>query len=459
MLQWGVTITDGPSDWQVIQRDDKDVASITIRGKWRASEAVFSVQARVVSEATGAPVTRHLDWQDARIDIDSSEFEITLAGIPCGGLYRVETRIRRPEAGDRRAMRGDYIHNFAVGDIYIITGQSNASGTGKGAADDGPMFGVHLFGNDEQWKIATHPIEDATNTLHPITITTVFHGYSPWLAFGKHVLVHTHVPIGLIPTALGGSSISMWVTDEGKPGPLFENMMDMLAKAGGKAAGVLWHQGESDCYVQQSQMYAERFHKLVSLLRSSIDPNIPVITGQLNSYSYSDPTEDTSWSSIREIQRRLTHELPGVYMAVTLDCPVSDEIHNSAAANVLVGERYADVALEHIYGMPIQSGFPEPGTVRFEGAEQTSVFADFINVAGDWTPAQKVDDFKVEDDAGFVPIESMQLIPPCEVRISLTRPAQGKAILHGLYGMRPSITLRDDNCRCLTGFSVPIKSA
>jgi len=216
----GVTILEGPSDWQIIQRNEFGLGSLTCSGTWLTEEKDFSIQARLVDERTNRPIALHLDWQDAQIEIEKSRFEITLIDIPAGGLYRLETRLRRPNSpSDSRPMRGDYVHHLGVGDVYVITGQSNASGTGKGIADDGPMLGVHLFGNDEKWKLATHPLEDATRTLHPITITTIFHGQSPWLSFGKRILEATKIPIGLIPAALGGSGISQWVTDDGRPAP------------------------------------------------------------------------------------------------------------------------------------------------------------------------------------------------------------------------------------------------
>jgi sialate O-acetylesterase len=152
----GVTITEGPKDWQVIQRDADGMSSVRIRGTFVTQESNFSVQVRVVDENTNMPVSSALDWNEASTDGDIGAFHISVS-IPQGGLYRIETRVRRPEADDRRPLRGDCIHHIGVGDVFLIAGQSNASGTGKGAASDGPMLGVHVFANDERWKLATHP--------------------------------------------------------------------------------------------------------------------------------------------------------------------------------------------------------------------------------------------------------------------------------------------------------------
>lgn len=454
---FGVTIEQGPMDWQIIPRDGNNVGSVTIRGTWRTLDADFSIQGRIVDERTQMPVTCDLDWRDAEMDPANARFTLTLDSIPAGGLYRLETRLRRPTAPDRRAMRGDCIHHLGVGDLYVIAGQSNASGTGKGAVTDGPQLGVHLFANDERWKLATHPIEDATGTHHPITITSVFHGHSPWLAFGKHVYARTGIPVGLIPTALGGSPISQWITDSGEPGCLSENLMDMVTKAGGRVAGVLWHQGESDAVPEAIDLYARRFEKWVTWLRRALgNSKLPIITGQINGWIYPQQ-EPCLWTRMREIQRSLARRIDHVTMAVTIDCPLSDEIHNSAASNVMIGERYGDLALEHIYGHRIQAGFPEPAQIRFTDAGRRGLEIRFINIMGDWTPGTADGTFRVEDDRGPVPVEKVEIITDNRIRITLGREAKQRVMVHACYGIRPAVGLRDDSGRCLTPFSLPVK--
>ncbi|NLE29272.1 MAG: sialate O-acetylesterase [Phycisphaerae bacterium] len=456
MKKIGVTIEKSPSDWQIIQRDEYGLGEFTIGGTWATDQKQFWVQARLVDEQTNAPVTGHHDWRDAVLDIANEKFTLTFTQIPAGGLYRVETRIKRPFADDPRALRGDYIHHLGVGDIYIVAGQSNASGTGKGPVLDGPQLGVHVFANDEQWKLATHPLEDATRTLHPITITGIFHGHSPWLAFGKRILSATGIPVGLIPTALGGCAISMWVTDAGEPGVLFDNMMGMVTKAGGKVAGVLWHQGESDAHSEGVELYPQRFEKLVTLLRKKLHkPDLPIFTGQLNRV-ISDQQTPCPWSRMREIQRRLARQIERVYMAVTIDCSMSDEIHNNAAGCVLAGERYADLALKYVYAKPVQAHCPEPCDVRFDGSARQMIKIRFVNVSGDWTPNRITESFRVEDESGVIPIEKVDLGTGGEVHIHLSRPAGGSPMLHALHGVNPTITLRDDSCRPVTPFSLPV---
>lgn len=453
----GVTITAGPSDWQIIQRNREGLGEIAVSGTFVTNAADFTIQVRVVDENMNTSVLPRLDWQDAETDTAAGTFSIRLL-VPAGGLYRIETRVRRLSGPDKRPMRGDCIHHIGVGDIYVIAGQSNASGTGKGASADGPALGVHLFANDESWKLATHPLEDATDTLHPITITSVFHGHSPWLAFGKRLLTRTGIPVGLIPTALGGSRIEQWVREDGGYGSLLLNMEEMIRKAGGEIAGILWYQGESDALGPATEdrigRYPQRFHTLLEAFRTiavKSGAELPVFTAQLGAYTAPD-APDPQWSRMREIQRGIAHE-EQVELIVTLDCPLSDEIHISSAGNVLVGERFADAALERIHGTPTAYRYPEPVRITVEGEAKDALLLRFANVHGDWTAARHPADITVQDAAGSVPIERYEWPGGTDILLRLGRSLSGEVTVYGLYGAAPRPTLFDDDGRCLTPFS------
>ena len=454
----GVIILNGPQDWQIIQRNPEGFADIRLEGTWLTEVPDFSVQVRVVNENSNMPVTSYLDWTAAELNIESKRFTVTLKEVPQGGLYRVETRIKPDQLsnGVTRAMRGDCIHHLGVGDIYVIAGQSNASGTGKGAAMDGPMLGVHLFANDELWKLATHPVEDATNSLHPATVTGMFHGHSPWLAFAKTIYLKTGIPVGLIPTALGGSPIARWVKSDDTPGDLFDNMADMVQKAGGKIAGVLWYQGESDATLDGVARYKDRFKSLVLATRDlARNSKLPIFTAQLNS-CFLDLISEADWSAIREAQRTLSQELDRVYLIVTVDCPLSDEIHNRAGSNVWIGERFALAAQEHVYGEIVQSQYPDIDSVTLTGENRMALNLTFNFVSGDWTAGQGTSNFSIQDEEGWISVEKQFFGEAKSIKLELSRGVVGKATVHALYGSHPVPTLFDDNGRCITPFSVSL---
>ena len=458
--QVGVRINEGPSDWQIYQRTAQGTADIQLAGTWHVfdwlpPETVCTVQARVVSEDTGAVPNEELDWQDATVD--GNQFSVTLKGVPAGGLYRIETRIQRKYSQDVRGLRGDCVHHVGVGDIYVIAGQSNASGTGKGAVTDPLSLGVHLFGNDESWKLATHPLEDSKNTLHPVTMTGIAHGHSPWLTFGRRVYTATGIPIGLVPTALGGSPISRWIDEDGRQGDLLSNLRDMVDKVGGEVAGVLWYQGESDASPDAVGLYRRRFEQFVGVVRDYVhDAQLPVFTAQLNRF-LDRSADDECWSEMREIQRRAALTMDNVFLIPTIDVPMSDAIHNSASGNVMIGERFANAALRHVYGMPTMSEFPNIETIACVDDERTQVELSFRNVSGEWMGlSAEMADFRVEDDRGEAHIEDVSAGPNGALVLHLSRSVSRDAIVSGLFGANPSLSARDDLGRCITPFRVSV---
>ncbi len=244
--QTGAVIEQGPCDWQVLQQDASGAAEFQLEGRW-SHEEPGSVQVRLVREDTAAPVTAALDWQPAETFPDG-HWHATVRDIPAGGLYRLETRFN-PESTPQGewSPRGDMRHFLGVGDLWVIAGQSNAAGYGRGPYDDPPQLGVHLFRNSETWSLAAHPMNESTDTRHPVTRENGNPGHSPWLHFGRLLQRELGHPIGLVQTALGGSPLSMWLPDGRGEAPLFENLVRCVERVGGRVRGILWYQGESDC--------------------------------------------------------------------------------------------------------------------------------------------------------------------------------------------------------------------
>ena len=447
----GASLTSAPSDWQVVQCDADGVADLALTGVHRVNAPNYRVEARLVREADGAPVTTALDWQVAELLPDQA-WRLTLRGVPAGGLYRLETRVWRTNCPDVRPTRGDYVHHLAVGDIWLIAGQSNGSGTGLGPALDPPTLGVHLFGNDEVWKLACHPVEDATRTKHPITVHGVFQANSPWLAFGRRLLSVTGRPVGLIPTALGGSPLAMWLPEP--RGALLDNALAMLEAAGGKLAGVVWHQGESDCQPGLAESYGERFPHFVTAIREAAgNPDLPILTAQLGRCtSPMEPARHRCWTLLRETQRRLADQLEYVSVVPSIDLPLSDEIHLSAASCVKLGERFADVALRVKFGLDT----PDPGItltgVSWQGTQALRL--SFQRPPAGWCRPGEIGDFLVEDEQGEVRLA--EVVPDDDgwVELRLAREPVGAVTVHAHPTANARCDLRDRDQRPVYAFSV-----
>ena len=439
--QVGAIIEDGPSDWQIIQQDSRGVGAVGLRGRWVGDSEdpdTGAVNVRVVHEATGAPVSTALDWRPADTR-DDHTWEVQLE-IPAGGLYRIETRYTAiSNLAPEWSTRGDMRHFVGVGDLWVIAGQSNSAGYGRGAIDDAPVLGVHVLRNSEQWALATHPLNESTDTRHKANREGGNSGHSPYLQVGRRLQSALGHPIGLIQTALGGSALAPWNPTEDEPTPLFDTMMHCIDLAGGRIRGIFWYQGESDAQVPLAQTYAERFSAAVLAWRSALnDPTLPVVTVQLNRVN-NPPSEadDLTWAIIREAQRQVPRALDGVVVVAALDLPLSDQIHTSPAGNLVLAERLAQAVLGSVHGRPVPYLAPDVSSARRTG--DRSIVVSFANVVSridtiDLTARP----FLVDDADGQVPVLETTYPGDETVVLTLGRTLLGGARVHGAFGAAPS---------------------
>lgn len=468
-MQVGALIEAGLVDWQILQQDANGFATVTLHGRWQADEAAANhpcvVEVRVVAGDTGVAVSRELDWRVAATTKDG-DWQMTLR-VPAGGLYRLETRCIITNQAEREwALRGDMRHFWGVGDVWVIAGQSNSAGYGRGAIYDPPELGIHLFRNSEQWALATHPLNDATDTAHVVNRERANPAHSPYLHFARLLKQQLHYPIGLVQTALGGSPLSAWNPTEEGAAVLYHNMMHCISCAGGKVKGILWYQGESDAGPGLAERYGARFQSAVHAWRTALDqPDLPILTVQLNRY-YQPP--DTlpanfeemarAWSLIQEVQRQLARTMSHVAVVATLDLPLSDNIHIGPAGNLLLGERLARAALGMVYGQPIEYQAPDLQRARLIDQETLELhFAYVLDRLDNLDRAANC--FKVEDSAGDVPMSAVIYPMNHTIRLRLTRPLVGEAVVHGAYGYNPTLAPVDMDrvLPILSFFQVPIE--
>ena len=435
----GAVIDHGAADWQVLQQNERGTADLALKGRWDTAAAGARVELRLVREDTGGPVAAHLDWTPADTRPDGT-WTGALRNVPAGGLYRLETHLRtKDQPAVEWSTRGDMRHFLGVGDLWIIAGQSNSAGYGREPCDDAPELGVHVFNNAMRWALATQPLNDSTDTAHPANRENANSGNAPWLHWARRIKQAMGFPIGLIQTSLGGSALAPWNPVQGGKHPLFQLMVKAVAAAGGRAKGMLWYQGESDCGPEDAPRYERRFAAAVRAWRAALHcPRLHVLTVQLNRYAIGpDEQADRDWSLLRQAQRSVARRMPGVSVVPALDLPLADAIHNSSHGNRLLAERAAATALGAAYGRPVDYKAPEPVSACRD-AEGTTIEIVFENVASRIECFhQNSVPFRVEDARGVVPIEAAQYPGGNKVVLRLARAALGKAVVHGGYGRNP----------------------
>ncbi|MFC5530697.1 sialate O-acetylesterase [Cohnella yongneupensis] len=445
----GIVIEQGPAAWTVLQHKN-GFASMTLQGNWHLSKeydpARLQAFARVVLEASGEVVVA---WQPCEM-APGQQWRIAL-NVPVGGLYRIETclRMRKDDPAMEWPVRGDMIHHVGVGDIWVIAGQSNAAGYGRGEYDDAPEMGVHMLRLNGRWDLATHPLNDPTDTMFPANREWSNPAHSPFLKFGKLLKRSLGYPIGLLPAALGGSHLRSWNPEES--GELYRNMQAIVRHAGGSVRGVVWYQGCSDANVPESgeaETYYDRFETFTNRLREDLgDSALPILTVQLNrliGWETSDAL-DRCWGKVRDAQRRAAINIPGVGIVPSIDCRVCDNIHNGPIANRTIGERLADVALKAVYGTSARHGLA-PNAIKAHVAVasesgdggRAEIAVLFEDVKGHLLSHTKEDAFAVEDAFGRIAVQAWRIEGPSEVRLVVDRLPQGDAFVHGAFETNPA---------------------
>lgn len=456
-MKYGVIITGGLSPWQILQQGEDHTAPLHVWGTCHLihlSQEIpiqFTpvepkktvVKARVALESTGESV---LPWQLCDVSEDGT-WETTFPHVPAGGLYRLETYMDYDGWDGLSCTRGDMIHHFGVGDVFVIAGQSNAAGRAKNTVADDPELGIHVLRSSGRWDLATHPLGETTDAVHVGHYENHNPGHSPWLHFAKRLKRELGWPIGLVPCAYGGAPLRWWNPAEN--GALTDNMMEMLGEYDLHPRAMLWYQGEAEGYEDSAGTYFDRFRAFTEEVRRRLgQPDLPVLTCQLNRcMEKSDERLDRQWGMVREAQRRAAHEIPGVYVTPTTDLAMYDFIHISAQGNLVLGERCARTALRVLYGRDFYDDLaPEPEQAVLTAPD--TVCLTFSRVRNWLNPYEvRGEDLPIEAEDVQGLVAPVSYVTGNEsLTITFARALTENPRLHGMWRAYPGIAIP---CDCM----------
>jgi len=228
--------------------------------------------------------------------------------------------------------------------LFLLIGQSNMAGRGKVAEQDlKPHPRVVTFNKAQQWVPAVDPLHfDKPNAV----------GVGLGKTFAEIVAeANPEVTIGLIPCAVGGSSILAWEPGAFDKATNTHPYDDMLVRCraalkDGTLKGILWHQGESDCNATRAPMYEQKLHALLRRLHSELDAEkVPFILGQLSQFDGKEWNEHKQ--QVNAAHQNLAKHFPLIGF-VTSEKLVhkGDNVHFDAASYREFGKRYAARYLE-----------------------------------------------------------------------------------------------------------------
>ncbi|MEZ4993014.1 MAG: sialate O-acetylesterase [Saprospiraceae bacterium] len=228
--------------------------------------------------------------------------------------------------------------------IFILAGQSNMAGRGLVAPSD-TISNPRILSIDQNnnWVYAKEPLH-----FYEPTLT----GLDCGLSFARTLLesVPENVTIGLLPCAVGGSSIAQWNEDEEYRGvKLFSNFREKaaLGASAGVIKGILWHQGESEAHTKRIPLYREGVSTLFAHFRAVVQTDhLPIIMGEIGAYT--EPAEaQARWDSINTIINTFAAETEDVFHIDTEDLTSkADHIHFNAPSQRKMGERFARKFIE-----------------------------------------------------------------------------------------------------------------
>ena len=321
MEDW-MTVTQGASDNAVIQQVNGQ-APQNLAGAYSLSDPANLPVVSLYDENTNeALVSLH------RPDCQKGRWRCSLS-IPCGKVIRVETGILLKAArfDGRFPGRGQVVRQVAAGEVYVVSGQSNAVGYARQSAEDPPDPRVRMRLPDGTWQTASHPVGYLSPPARGENTDPILPGHSPWLCFGRLQAERTGGPVGVVQTGKNGAAIR-----EFRPGqPLHTLLFRILRETG--AGHVVFYQGCTDVFHPDG--YEEDLMRLLEALHAEVPDCVLVqISGTTNQNS-----PDRGWIRIREAQRSAAARL-GIPLVPTWDCcSYSDDIHLSAQSNLRLAKR------------------------------------------------------------------------------------------------------------------------
>jgi len=290
------------------------------------------------------------------------------------------------------------LNNLILGELWLCSGQSNMEMPMKGFKNQGveganmdilksTNANLRLFTVKRNSTIQAQT--DVTGQWQEASPETVKEFSATGYYFGRLLQETLNVPVGLVLSAWGGSSVEAWMTEDmlrafpsvkipkteadikvknRTPTTLYQAMINPLA--GLTIKGVIWYQGETN--YDRADSYAAMFSTMVADWRKNWaqSDTISFYYCQIAPYDYSIITEKgkevINSAYLREAQMKAEAMIPKSGMAVLMDAGYKGGIH--PPKKQIPGERLALLALTKTYGLKgVASESPVYKNIEIQG--------------------------------------------------------------------------------------------
>ena len=392
---------DSPRAYQVVQRDEFGYATFLVRGRC----AGFDGRLRV----------RWGDghWMGVRARRDGTFSALLDVSGPGQAALQVASR-SRPSLSVTRPCVG-------VGDIYVVSGQSNASGRGLnfGVAEN-PVLKACLFGNDDRWQKLIDPVDSPIGQVDTVSIDWSAGG-SVWPQVATELMAAEDVPVAFIPCARGSVTLGRWLRDPTRPRSrrtLYGSMTRRVRAAGGSVRAVLLLQGESDARRSvPSGVYRRQLRLFARQVRQDI--GAPVVVGQMGDFAVGLCAPD-SVDVIRAAQEHVCDVDVSLVRGPSLyDIDLEGGWHISKPGDqATAAHRWAAAILGGLLGRDV------PTAPRLMGATYDGALTVQLDFVGSRLVVGPAGGFTVEAGGEPVAVASARVTGPSRVKLVLAaRPA------------------------------------
>ncbi|WP_248284658.1 sialate O-acetylesterase [Pedobacter fastidiosus] len=367
--------------------------------------------------------------------------------------------------------------NILVGEVWVCSGQSNMEyAMRKLAKIPKPKNEKLGFPSDEVAKAKNNQIRiflvnrkqlnkpDSIHKSWAVAQDSALRSFSAvGYFFAKEVQEKLGIPVGMISSAIPGSAIEPWISEDAfaqedyfknqkvsnDPGKFYPTMIEPLTKF--KIKGILWYQGETNCFLNETISYSYKLKTLVNLWRKAWGEQLPFYYVQIAPFDYSKQksdkvvltpdTEPNFWEAQQQVLR--LHNT-GIISTSDLNDNGGD-LHPTYKWEV--GRRLALLALAKTYNQQISFSGPIYKTVNFKDGKAVLDF-DYLK-----TPNSSLTGFTiagsdgkfVNADAifkdGKVIVSAKDVKEPKAIRYNWTENPSGNFYSNGL----PALPFRTDN--------------
>ncbi len=275
-----------PVNRLVFQRDNNNRGVVFIGGTF--NDFCDRIEARLLPVQGGTSV----GWTTISSNPQGGVFNGALAAD--GGWYRLEVRTIRSGS----AISSSSVEKVGVGEVFLISGQSNAQGYfgfgQQGAQDDrvNTVSNFYSFGN-------ITPVYPEFSKLDADTrIAPKGDGAWCWGQLGDKLVQRLNVPVLFLNAAWEGLSVgdftvsadggsgrnvfSGYVAPAGYPYNSVREIIQYYINMLG-VRSVLWHQGETDNWVgTPTSVYVDRLRYLISRTRQDTGKNIAWVVSRVS---------------------------------------------------------------------------------------------------------------------------------------------------------------------------------